>query len=69
VYDYCKEPGKYFREFYEGIFEEDQQEIISQDMRDLQAYNLFKQGETNKGRERLNSIMRKQGKDYFETNL
>ena len=69
VSDYCKEPGKYFREFYEGIFDETQQEIISQDMRDLQAYNAFRQGETTKGRERLNSIMREKGKDYFETNL
>lgn len=69
VVNYCQHPDKYFREFYEGILDDEEQVYISQDMRDLQAYNSFRQGQTEKGRKRLNALMQKHGPDYFETNL
>lgn len=65
ISDYCKDPMHYFREMYEGILSEEEQETINSDIRDLQAYNAFRPSETAKGRDRL----MERGKDFFETNI
>lgn len=65
VKEYCEDPKKYFREMYEGILTDDQQQQVTRDMEDLQAFNKFKISESERGREN----MLRYGKDYFETNV
>lgn len=67
VGEYCKDPKRYFREMYEGILSKEEQEQVSNDIEDLQAYNKFKVSDFN-GNIRKN-MLQDYGKDYFETNV
>lgn len=69
IHNYCKDPLKYFRESYEGLLTEDEQNTVRRDIEDLQAYNKFRISE-GKGSEKVREILIKDyGKDYFETNI
>lgn len=68
----CKNPTLFFKEMYENILTDQEEEQITKDIENMQAYNRFKvsdpdrSGRPRRGRERL---LQKYGKDYFETNL
>ena len=72
VQGYCKNPTLFFKEMYEGILSEEDEEKINSDIENMQAYNRFRiaeptlSGQPRKGRQRLFETY---GKDYFETNL
>lgn len=72
VQGYCKNPTLFFKEMYEDILSEEDEEKINSDIENMQAYNRFRiaeptiSGQPRKGRQRLFEMY---GKDYFETNL
>lgn len=72
VQGYCKNPTLFFKEMYEDILSEEDEEKINSDIENMQAYNRFRiaeptiSGQPRKGRQRLFETY---GKDYFETNL
>ena len=72
VQGFCKNPTLFFKEMYEGILSEEDEEKINSDIENMQAYNRFRiaeptlSGQPRKGRQRLFEMY---GKDYFETNL
>ena len=72
VQGYCKNPTQFFKEMYEDILSEEDEEKINSDIENMQAYNRFRiaeptiSGQPRKGRQRLFEMY---GKDYFETNL
>lgn len=72
VQGYCKNPTLLFKEMYEDILSEEDEEKINSDIENMQAYNRFRiaeptiSGQPRKGRQRLFETY---GKDYFETNL
>lgn len=63
---YCKEPLLFFREMYEGIMSDEERELISRDMENLQTRNPFRQSSTERGRQYL---LKRFGKHTFETNI
>lgn len=70
VNQYIKNPSMFFKETYENIFSEEEEQKLQQDIQDLQAYNPFKASE--KTSQRSNSrdlLLKKFGKEYFETNV
>ena len=64
--DYCRNPSVFFREMYEGIMSDEENEVITKDMYNLQTRNPFRVSDTTKGRKYL---LQRYGKDTFETNL
>lgn len=68
----CKNPTLFFKEMYENILTDQEEQQITRDIENMQAYNRFKvsdpdrSGRPKRGRERL---LQNYGKDYFETNL
>lgn len=64
--DYCRNPKVFFREMYEGIMSDEENELITQDMRNLQTRNPFRVSDTTNGRRYL---LARYGKDTFETNI
>lgn len=64
---YIKNPGLFFRETYENILSEEEAAVLQRDIQDMQAYNPFTASD-KQGNARL-QLLKKFGKDYFETNV